>query len=196
MEAADWLASEDETVQEPLRAVVAQRLVEPLQDPNYSVEPAYFSWIEGLASHWPDDAPSVLLNRLEHGVDRSDALLALVEVFLYMPRNQDLDTGAIVAVLKERCDAVEAELEPYLSEACDGAISRFEDPADGGFLRGFGTTSLCGGARSQPSSCEPLEDEWQRLVESSPSPQWIDLGSTYEVLPREDDGIRFALMIL
>lgn len=158
-------------VQQPLRAVVAARLLDHLDDAAMGVMD--FHYLEQLSSDWPDGAGLRLVRALEREpVGDTSWLAGLVGVFAYAERDRfDGLEPRVRAALDLRCrdtrgarETAPGSDEAELDQVCEAATLRFTPGFHGGFGRGFGG-SRCGGfVRFQTSSqCRTLSDRFEAL---------------------------------
>ena len=71
-------------------------------------------------------------------------------------------SAQILTTLNLRCSGVR---EGTLREACDRGMRAFAPGSTSGYLRGFGTSSRCGGAWMYSAACRELADEWVAIEE-------------------------------
>jgi hypothetical protein len=163
--AARWMARQEPEVQAPVQRVVAARLVALLDDVSAAVSTTDYDSIEALNEHWPPHAAESLVRRLGQGVDRAEALAALIDVLVYAGRErfEGVVLPRLREVLSARCAGVQAE---PVKESCERALALFtaEDPLIG-FGRSGTSTWGCRGGRVLSSRCEALRRDWERLEE-------------------------------
>lgn len=182
----DSLGSSGARVQAPVQRAASERLLELVENPAVEVLPHQLRVLQGMVGNWPEDAPPILIERLESGHDEGYALDELLRVFVSAQSKFRSVRPRLFAIVQRRCEGVRGEDH---EEACQLAKSAF-DPTNCGSvgIGGFGTSCRCGGLSVVGGSrCDPIHERWESLLASAPAAEDYALPTRVEaVVPRDD----------